>query len=423
MAPIRQLASLPLAGHKQETNSAASHRSAAAADRTGRRRCCQKQAQPGLQQSKKQIQYERSDMQTKVRRQFLPFLALAVLALLFALWAGLLRLGWAIPSLSGLALAHGPLMVSGFVGSLIALERAVAIRQRWMLAAPVLTGLGALSLLLSPWIGLVLITAGSLGTLGILAVMVRREPRIHTVTMAVGALAWVVGNILWSAGFGISQIVYLWQAFLILTIGGERLELSRILRPSAMQVRLFIAAAAVLLAGAILAPFVPDLGARLAGLGLLSLSIWFLWNDVARRNIRHPSALTRYIAICLYAGFVWMGIGGTFQLYLGAQSGGALYDAALHSVFVGFVLSMIFGHAPIIFPAILGTPVAFLPVFYAQLALLHLSLILRITGDFSGRLLIRQWGGLLNEVAVLLFLGATAYAIARGRKKAELGSA
>ena len=62
----------------------------------------------------------------------LPFLALAILALLAALWAGLMRLGWRLPALTpSLALAHGPLMISGFLGTLITLERAVALKQKW----------------------------------------------------------------------------------------------------------------------------------------------------------------------------------------------------------------------------------------------------------------------------------------------------
>lgn len=87
-------------------------------------------------------------MQTQSIKRYLPLVALAILALLFALWAGLLRLGWSLPELSNLASIHGPLMVSGFLGTLIALERAVAIRQKWMFGVPAVIGLGWISLLI-----------------------------------------------------------------------------------------------------------------------------------------------------------------------------------------------------------------------------------------------------------------------------------
>jgi hypothetical protein len=75
---------------------------------------------------------------------------------------------------------------------------------------------------------------------------------------------------------------------------------------------------------------------------------------------------------------------------------------------------MIFGHAPIIFPAILGTPINFHPAFYLQLILLHLSLALRVIGDLALWNAGRQWGGLLNEIAILLFLGMTIYSVRKG---------
>jgi len=347
----------------------------------------------------------------KIQTRFIPFIALAILALLFALWAGLIRMGWALPTFPTLSVAHGPLMVSGFLGVLIPLERAVAIRQKWMFAVPAAAGLGWISLLFAPFIGGLLMTLASLGTLMILGVMVRREPHPHTITMFVGALAWVAGNFLWMLGFPIFQIVYLWIAFLVLTIGGERLELSRVLRPAPGQLCIFGVIAAALSVGAILSVFHLNWGARLSGLSLLALSFWFLKNDLAMRTIHHSNPLTRYIAFCLFAGFLWLGVGGMLLLYFGGLYAGPYYDAALHAVFVGFVISMIFGHAPIIFPAILGVPITYHPAFYVQLILLHLSLLIRLLGDLTNQLDIRRWGGFLNEIAILLFLAMTIYSI------------
>lgn len=347
----------------------------------------------------------------RIQTRYLPLLAFAILALLLALWGGLVRMGWALPAMPGLSVAHGPLMVCGFLGVLIPLERAVAIRQKWMFAVPVLAGLGWIVLLFAPFTGSILLTLASLGALVILGVMVQRDPHLHTVVMFLGVLAWVVGNILWVAGLPIFQIVYLWMAFLVLTIGGERLELSRVLRPRPVQMHTFGLIAALLLAGAVSAVLHLDLGARLTGLSMLALSVWFLKNDLATRTIHHPHPLTRYIGFCLFAGFVWLGIGGLFLLSYGGQFAGPYYDAALHAVFVGFVISMIFGHAPIIFPAILGVPITFYPAFHIQLILLHVSLVLRSIGDLATQPEIRRWGGLLNETAILLFLGMTVYSI------------
>lgn len=348
-----------------------------------------------------------------MKLRLLPLLALSISALLLAMWAGLLRMGWNWPTFDNLAMMHGPLMVSGFLGVLIPLERAVAIRQKWMFAVPLVAGLGWASLFFAPTLGMVLLTFGSLGALAILGIMVRRELHVHTVVMAVGALAWVIGNILWVAGMPIFQIVSWWMVFLVLTIGGERLELSRVMHPTTGQIRLFIFLAAALLAGAILALFELNLGSRLGGLAMLGLALWFLRFDLASRNLRHPNPLTGYIATCLFGGFLWLGFAGGLFIYFGALYAGPIYDAALHAVFVGFVFTMIFGHAPIIFPAILGAQVHYYPAFYIHLGLLHLSLVLRVTGDLAYHMEVRKWGGLLNEIAIVVFLGMMIFSMVR----------
>lgn len=350
----------------------------------------------------------------KINRFPIPFLLLAMLGLLAALWAGLMRLGWQLPALTpSLALLHGPVMISGFLGTLITLERAVAMKQKWMYLPPLLSGLGWLTSVLiqdSP-LGAILLALASLGGVAILAEMTRREFALHTAAMLTGMLAWLAGNLLWLSGWQVYQVVFFWMGFLVLTIAGERLELSRVLRPAKIQQQLFGGIAILFLAGILLTLVNPQIGTRVTGLALILLALWSLRNDIAWRNIRHSLPLTRYIAWCLALGFVWLGVGGGLSLGFGAQAAGPRYDALLHVVFIGFVISMIFGHAPIIFPAVLGTPINFQPGFYFHLALLHLSLLVRVVGDYANLPAVRMWGGLLNETAILIFIGMTIYSV------------
>lgn len=215
-------------------------------------------------------------MQTFPNRFPIPFLVLAILALLAALWAGLMRLGWQLPALTpSLAMAHGPLMISGFLGTLITLERAVALKQKWMYLPPLLAGLGGMVTILIRTLplGPILLTLASLGGVMILTAIVRREFALHTITMLLGALAWFAGNLLWLFGWHIFQVVLFWQGFLVLTIAGERLELSRVLRPSRQQQFLFGSIVILFLAGTIIAIFDLQIGARLNGAALLFLAL------------------------------------------------------------------------------------------------------------------------------------------------------
>jgi hypothetical protein len=113
---------------------------------------------------------------------------------------------------------------------------------------------------------------------------------------------------------------------------------------------------------------------------------------------------------------VWLGIGGALAAMFGELSAGPRYDAVLHCLFLGFVFSMVFAHAPIILPAVTGAAVPYRPVFYAHLALLHASLVLRVASDLAGWADGRQWGGMLNVAAVVLFVASTAWVVATARR-------
>ena len=363
--------------------------------------------------------------QSRVRyRQRAPLMILAALALLAGLWAGLIRLGWQLPSLAlQLPAQHGPLMVSGFLGTLISLERAVALSQnqngrRLYYLSPLLAGLGAVTLFLTlpTAVPRGLSTLGALGLVLIFVIIYRLQPTIDHGVMSMGAFLWLVGNGLWLIGKPVFQVVPWWAGFLILTIAGERLELARVLLLKQTARNSFLAIIGLFLAGLLVSLISLDFGIRLAGIALLGLGYWLLRFDIARRTIRQKG-LTRYIAACLLPGYVWLIVGGLFWLtYSGQYVAGPVYDALLHTIFLGFVFSMIFGHAPVIIPAVLGIKVPYTPLFYTHLVLLHISLVLRVVGDWLLWLPLRRWGGLLNEVAILGFLLITAVAVRRGKK-------
>jgi hypothetical protein len=289
----------------------------------------------------------------------------------------------------------------------------VGIARRWAYLGPLCTATGSVWLVLAPAaasggaapIGLLLIAAGSAVMLAIFGVVLWREPSLFSLTMTLGTLAWIGGNIR-LPGAPVADVVLWWLAFPVLTIAGERLELTRMLRPSRLVQSAFVAAVAAVLAGVVTSAWRPEGGAgvRLMGAGLVALSLWLARFDIARRTIRQ-TGVTRFIAACLLSGYVWLGVGGLLAVAVGPVRQGADYDAVLHAIFIGFVVSMIFGHAPIVFPAVLGKALPYHPAFYAHLALLHVSVAARLAGDLVEPLARwRAWGGLLNALALALFL-------------------
>jgi hypothetical protein len=239
--------------------------------------------------------------------------------------------------------------------------------------------------------------------------------------MAVGALFLLAGNVAYAFGVPIPQLIPAWAGFLILTILGERLELNRMLRPRRRSRVAFLVAVGVVVAGAGLSLGWAQAGMRVFGAGLLGLSIWLAMNDLARRTIKIPG-LPRFIAATLFGGYAWLAMGGALAVVLGNPYAGPRYDAVLHALFLGFVFSAIFAHAPVIVPAVLRVQFHFGKAHYAPVALLHLSLAMRVVGDLLGAFELRRLGGLLNVVAILFFLGLSAVSVKRHRARAAPAS-
>jgi hypothetical protein len=333
----------------------------------------------------------------------IPLLALGALALLAGLCAGLWRLGWAVPHGSFLGAIHGPLLISGFFGTLISLERAVALGRGWAYAAPALAGLGTLALLAgapAP-IAAGLYALASAGLVAASFTISVKEPALFTGAILLGALTWLAGNVLWLLGQSVPELAGWWLAFLILTISGERLELSRLLAPRRGSEAVFLFAVGLLLVGA-QNGILNENGAILYGLGLVSMTAWLLRHDIAQRSVRQ-SGQTRFFAACMLLGYLWLGLAGAMLLVVRPGEAPFGYDLVLHAIVIGFVLSMVFGHALIILPAVTRLRVAYRPLMYAPLAVLHASLLLRTCGDLLEWEAVRQWSGIATILALVGF--------------------
>ncbi|HJO07931.1 MAG TPA: hypothetical protein QGG37_11415 [Chloroflexota bacterium] len=332
----------------------------------------------------------------------------ALLAVLIGIWAGLVRVGWDWPMpRGGWVPDHGPLLVSGFLGTVIGMERAVALDRRPAFIAPLLGAVGILTLVLgapSPTAQILMIGAAiGMTAVNVLGPLSRGRFADHALVVISGSLMWLAGNVLWAFGFAGYQLTLFWIGFVALTIGGERLELSQFSRPGPRARVLFWVFAALLPLGAGLSAGGIWSGQRILGAGLVTLTLWLVRYDFARR-IAGKAGLSRYMAFTLTSGYVWMFIAGASWLYHGNLVAGPIYDGAVHSFFLGFVIVMIFAHAPVIFAAMAGISEAFHPMLYAPVALMHGSLAARFLGDLFAEPGLRQWGALLNAVALVVFL-------------------
>lgn len=352
----------------------------------------------------------------------LALLAGGGVALLLGLDAALLLLGLPAPlTTDRLPDVHGTLLVLGFLGTLVALERAVALRRAWACAAPALLGLGALGLV-APAVphdaSGALLLAGTACYLAVMARLRDRAPAIALSVQVLGAVLAVGAALLWWAGAPTPAVVPWFAGFLVLTIAGERIELARVGVVGGHERDRPAGALAVAVALAVVASTLwPVAGHVALGAALLGLVLVLLRDDVARYTIR-STGLPRYVAVCLLLGYVWLAVAGTVWFLSGPVTGEP-YDAVVHAVFLGFALTMVMAHAPVILPAVLRVALPYHPVLAAPVALLHASLVVRLVGgDLHGQLWARQVGGALNVAAVLLFAVLAVTLAVRGRAHA-----
>jgi len=206
-------------------------------------------------------------MDIKFRIRF-PLLAMGMIALITGIWIGLQRIGWSLPVMDiNWILIHGPLMICGFLGTVIGLERAVAQNKMFFYIGPLFTGLGAILMLtgVEGSLAAIFITLGSIVLIVNFIVVLKKFPTMHTSVMTLGAVLFFIGNVLWIYGIPIPNIVMWWSGFLVLTIAGERLELSRILQPSQRVKIFFYLVVLIYLAGIIITTFDFSLGMKFSG--------------------------------------------------------------------------------------------------------------------------------------------------------------
>lgn len=334
------------------------------------------------------------------------FLLPAGIALLAGLDAALLLLGLPAPvTTERLPQVHGMLLVLGFVGTLIALERAVALRRRAGFLAPALLGAAALTLVSSVplVVGKSLLVAGTAALVLLYLPLWRRQRDAAVLIQTLGAVAALGAATLWLGGTAMPALVPWLAGFVVLTIAGERLELARLaMGPRAATI--MPALAAGLLVAVVAALLWPRVGTVALGLVLAGLTGWLARHDIARATVR-GTGLPRFAAACMLAGYAWLAVAAGIWLVGGPAYDGVRYDALVHAVFLGFTLSMIMAHAPVIMPAVLRRPLPYHPVLYLPIALLQVSLLVRLwIGDALG--LHQAWlaGAVGNIVALLGFV-------------------
>ena len=366
-------------------------------------------------------------------------------AMVMGLDAALVLLGLPAP-LSGerFSSAHGIIMTIGFLEALVSLESAVSLRRLWAYCAPAALAVGAL-LVLTPLpllVGQLLMLAGCALLIVNYSVLWTRKHELMVAVQVGGALAALGAVLLWTGGVSIPDLFAWLVTFLVLTIAAERVVISRfspsVLTPAGARryQRGIVVISALIVFACPLTTIWSGRVLPVFGLALIALTVVAAWGDGARSDLRvraratvagsdtkslsdtasdadtaSGSAITpsqRFTGVMVFISYLWLIVTGLLLVH--PTLSGLHYDALLHAVFLGFVMTMVVAHVPTYLPFLLEIRFRFNPGFWGVAVLLNVGLVVRIVADLAGSETGRTLGGLANIAALLSLVAVAVWA-------------
>ncbi len=362
-----------------------------------------------------------------IRDYYFIALPLAIVYLLLALVVGVIKLLTingilTSPPLQVLFPHHGELMVFGFLATLIPAERYIGSRSmkisELIHSMPFLMSLGALLKLFSWFNGIALlnevgtfaIAAGALLYIYLLASLSKLSTEKTSFRlMGAGALALLLALVVsyFFTPVGNLPLVLLMLAFPALTILGERVELSKFTMRRIGTEALVAGLLAVL--GILLSIWMgKSLLLPASSLLLLALAAYIVRSE----KFIFEGGIKGYLSWHLAAAYAWAFLGfALVAIAYFAEKPQTYFDPAVHAIAIGFVLGMIYAHAPVVAPAILGRRFVEAELSLIPLALLTLANAMRILGALAKTGPVVGYSGLVVVLSLLALAGMLMRAI------------
>lgn len=346
-------------------------------------------------------------MSNHLEQQLKGLWALAVVALLLlSLLGAFSRLGWPLPAaIAPLATQHGALMICGFFGTLIGLERWILKRFVLGYVSPFLTISGSLALFLfSESFAAVCFLLAAMYQIGAFA-WSKQAHHLPTLIQLLGLAVWGGGCLVWALGRGFTDLSLAWIGFLSLTILGSRLDKiqkanTAMARPSRLEYRILLGSMLCFAVGCLLNLMSQELSYQLCGASFLVSALWYLIFDAAVLPPERQAFLS-YFRWGLKLSYGWLWLTGILLLIWGSALPLLAYDVYLHMILLGFVFGMVFSHLPIMLPELSGLQFRFHNILFAPLFVLHAGLAIRFGVVVFQQHAFFPWFGLINVLALV----------------------
>lgn len=318
------------------------------------------------------------------------FIPLIFLFLFLGMVSGLARGG--VLNLSSLVNKHFIIFFYGFFGGLLSLERAFGFSLKYLLVTPASISLG-LILYIAFENPNFLIPGALLFILPNLLIFIKSITPF-SFGFILSSILFIKGTVLFAFSNLHYQSALAFILFLIFYILSERAELVKIIGLGKKDIIFISFITFSSLVGLVVSIVDFKVGYRICFISLAIISLWFMRKDIARRTI-NMKGLAKFSAISVLSAYLWLFLGSFFIFSFG------MWGEGIHNITLGFVFSMIFAHAPSIFPAMMKIKFQFSPILYIPLFLLNISVIIRNISYLAPQ--IKKSALVLNFFAIIAF--------------------
>jgi hypothetical protein len=327
-----------------------------------------------------------------------------LMAVVLGIWRIAITRGFLLPPIPEWIPVHGHIMIGGFLAALIIFERMIALRIHGLIWVPYVYVFSSLFLQTqAPMVRL-------LHLIALVGWILHRWMSYKTFHRwekpVVESIAFIVLSFALLSSGGLSARIEVGLsalAFPIAVIAIERLELSMQFKKTGARIVLFGLIGWCVLWIVSTWRGIPNLSAM--GIVTLILTCFLAFYDLSLRTRTSKSAhnLHGFLKLALIFAYLWLFAGSIVMVFWFTISGAILKDILFHLFGLGFIFTMILGHAPLILPAALGkmppNKAPLIPFLIFQAATL-----IRIVGDFAlmQSVLLWQWTGWITGVVSAL---------------------
>ncbi|MCI0447769.1 hypothetical protein L0152_31720 [bacterium] len=365
---------------------------------------------------------------SKILWPYRSVMVLGALCFLIAISIGIWRIavtrGFNLPPIPESWPAHGEIMLGGFLASLIIFERMIALPIDSLIWVPYVYATSALMLHSGHPFARGIHLAALAGWLLHRWIAYRKFHRWEKPLVESVAFITLTSALMYPGGLpSRPEVALQGLVFPIAVIAVERLEMSFLLKKIGSRMVLLLLIGWCSLWNLSTWRGIPN-HSVMGGITLLLVALIAFYDTALRVSQKQSDGLHKFLRTALMLSYAWLFLGAVAMTASSKISSAIFKDVQFHLIGLGFIFTMILGHAPLI----LSSALSKLPPKKAPMIpflVFQAATVLRILGDFALLKSVPFWqwsgwiSGLIHAISFFVYVATLAFFI-RIRNKKEV---